>query len=54
MVCGPPIVVPRDADENAQEERRVALERELDRITDVADDAMALVREDARPPVDAA
>jgi lysophospholipid acyltransferase (LPLAT)-like uncharacterized protein len=51
FVYGDPIVVPRDADEAAQEDRRRALERELDRITDLADDAMTLVREEPRPPV---
>ena len=51
FVYGNPIVVPRDADGGLQEEKRLALERELDRITDLADDAMTLVREDARPPV---
>jgi hypothetical protein len=33
-----------------QEEKRLALESELDRVTDLADDTMALDREDARPP----
>ncbi len=51
FVYGSPIVVPRDADDAVQEDKRLALERELDRITDLADDAMTLVREDARPPV---
>jgi lysophospholipid acyltransferase (LPLAT)-like uncharacterized protein len=51
FVYGDPVVVPRDANEAAQEDKRLALERELDRITDLADDAMTLVREDARPPV---
>jgi hypothetical protein len=51
FVYGHPIVVPRDADDATQEERRRALESELDRITDLADDAMTLAREDARPPV---
>jgi lysophospholipid acyltransferase (LPLAT)-like uncharacterized protein len=51
FVYGDPIVVARDASESAQEERRLALESELDRITDQADDAMALPREDPRPPV---
>ena len=51
FVYGDPVVVPRDATAEVQEERRVALESELDRITDLADDAMVLVREDARPRV---
>jgi lysophospholipid acyltransferase (LPLAT)-like uncharacterized protein len=51
FVYGDPIVVPRDADDRTQEDRRLALERELDRITDVADDAVMLTLEDARPPV---
>jgi lysophospholipid acyltransferase (LPLAT)-like uncharacterized protein len=51
FVYGDPIVVPRDADGGTQEAKRVALERELDRITDLADDAVGLAREDARPPV---
>ena len=51
FVYGDPVVVPRDATADVQEERRVALESELDRITDLADDAMVLVREDARPRV---
>lgn len=51
FVYGTPIRVPRDADEGVQEDRRRALESELDRITDLADDAMFLAREDARPEV---
>jgi lysophospholipid acyltransferase (LPLAT)-like uncharacterized protein len=51
FVYGDPVVVPRDADEPSQERLRATLERELDRITDLADDAMAFVREDARPPL---
>jgi lipid-A-disaccharide synthase len=49
FVYGNPIVVPRDADGAAQEEKRLAIENELDRITDLADDAMGLSRESARP-----
>jgi lysophospholipid acyltransferase (LPLAT)-like uncharacterized protein len=51
FVYGDRIVVPRDADPDLQEERRLAIENELDRITDLADDAMGLPREDARPEV---
>ncbi len=51
FVYGGPIVVPRDADAGVQEEQRLALESEMDRITDLADDAMTLPREDARPSV---
>jgi lysophospholipid acyltransferase (LPLAT)-like uncharacterized protein len=51
FVYGQPVVVPRDADPALQEAKRRALESELDRITDLADDAMALAREDARPEV---
>jgi lysophospholipid acyltransferase (LPLAT)-like uncharacterized protein len=51
FVYGDPIVVPREADATTQEEKRRALEEELDRITDLADDAMTLAREDDRPPV---
>jgi len=51
FIYGDPLVVPRDATAVVQEETRLALESELDRITDLADDAMALVLEDARPPV---
>jgi lysophospholipid acyltransferase (LPLAT)-like uncharacterized protein len=49
FVYGAPVTVPRDADENTVEAKRAALESELDRITDVADDAMGLPREDPRP-----
>jgi len=51
FVYGRPVAVPRDASVAVQEEKRLALESELDRITDLADDAMAFVREDARPQV---
>jgi len=51
FVYGDPIVVARDATEAAQENGRLQLEAELDRITDLADDAMATPREDPRPPV---
>lgn len=51
FVYGDPIVVPRDADDRLQEEKRLALEGELDRITDLADDAMGLPREAPRPEV---
>ena len=52
FVYGDPIFVPRDGDGSVQEVKRRALESELDRITDLADDAMGLAREDARPEVD--
>src|SRR5262245_46811419 len=48
FVYGEPIVVPRDADEKTSEDKRLALEAELDRITDLADDTMSLPREDPR------
>jgi len=51
FIYGDPVTVPRDAPVEVQEEKRQLLESELDRITDLADDAMALAREDARPPV---
>jgi lysophospholipid acyltransferase (LPLAT)-like uncharacterized protein len=53
FIYGTPHTVPRDADANAQEAKRLALESELDRITDLADDAMWLKREEPRPPADA-
>jgi lysophospholipid acyltransferase (LPLAT)-like uncharacterized protein len=49
FVYGRPIVVPRDATPADQEDGRLALEAELDRITDLADDTVGLEREDARP-----
>jgi lysophospholipid acyltransferase (LPLAT)-like uncharacterized protein len=51
FVYGDPVVVPRNADDRTLEAKRLELERELDRITDLADDAMGLGREDARSPV---
>ena len=51
FVYGDPIAVARDATEADQERGRQALEAELDRITDFADEAMALTPEDPRPPV---
>jgi lysophospholipid acyltransferase (LPLAT)-like uncharacterized protein len=51
FVYGDPIVVAKDATEAVQEEKRLGLEAELDRITDLADDATAIPAEDARPPV---
>ena len=50
FIYGDPLVVPRDATSELQEAKRLALEVELDRITDLADDTMAVDREDARPP----
>lgn len=49
FVYGRPVVVPRDATPASQEEKRLALEAELDRITDHADDTVALSREEPRP-----
>jgi lysophospholipid acyltransferase (LPLAT)-like uncharacterized protein len=49
FVYGTPTTVPREATEAEQERKRLELEAELDRITDLADDAMALPREDPRP-----
>lgn len=54
FVYGTPVIVPRDADAHGQERKRLELEAELDRITDLADDLMGLPREDPRPPVAAA
>jgi len=50
FVYGAPLTVPRRADARAQEEARLALEVELDRVTDRADTLAALALEDARPP----
>jgi lysophospholipid acyltransferase (LPLAT)-like uncharacterized protein len=49
FVYGRPIVVPRGASASAEEAKRQELEAELDRITDEADDAMAIPREAPRP-----
>ena len=54
FVYGTPVSVPRDADPATLELKRLELEAELDRITDEADDAMGLPREDPRPPAAAA
>jgi lysophospholipid acyltransferase (LPLAT)-like uncharacterized protein len=51
FVYGNPVSVPRDADPAVLEQKRLELESELDRITDEADDAMGLPREDPRAPV---
>ena len=51
FVYGPPLRVPRSADDGEQERKRLELEAELDRITDAADDAMGVPREDPRPEV---
>jgi len=45
FLYGEPIRVRRDADDAEQEERRTALEAALDRVTDLADDAIGLPRE---------
>jgi lysophospholipid acyltransferase (LPLAT)-like uncharacterized protein len=50
FVYGAPLTVPRRADARAQEEARLALEAELDRVTDRADTLAAMALEDARPP----
>jgi lysophospholipid acyltransferase (LPLAT)-like uncharacterized protein len=50
FVYGPPLTVPRRADATAQEEARLALETELDRVTDRADTLAGFPLEDARPP----
>ncbi len=49
FVYGDPLFVPRDADPAACEAARVDLEALLDRLTDEADDAVGLAREDPRP-----
>lgn len=48
FVYGRAIVVPRDAGEATQEAKRVELEAEMDRITDLADDAAGIPRESDR------
>lgn len=53
FVYGRPLVVARDASAADQEDTRLALECELDRITDLADDAVDMAREDGRPKVSA-
>ena len=50
FLYGTPITVPRAARPAAQEEARLRLEAELDRITDLADDTMGIPREPERPP----
>jgi lysophospholipid acyltransferase (LPLAT)-like uncharacterized protein len=54
FVYGEAITVPRSAGDGEQEAKRLALEAELDRIADLADDSMGIPREDARPPVELA
>ncbi len=49
FVYGDPIVVPRDADEEARERIRRELEQAIDRVTDESDDAVGLAREEPRP-----
>jgi lysophospholipid acyltransferase (LPLAT)-like uncharacterized protein len=50
FVYGQPLTVPRRADARAQEEARLALEEEMDRVTDRADTLSGLPLEDPRPP----
>jgi len=52
FVFGEPLVVPPDAAPEARERIRLELEAELDRVTDAADDAVGLAREEPRPVVD--
>lgn len=52
FIYGNPVTVPRNATVALQEEKRLLLESELDRITDLADDTVSLAREDARPPAE--
>lgn len=54
FVYGNPVVVPRDATVEVQEDKRLELEAELDRITDLADDVVSLPREGPRPKVEPA
>ncbi len=51
VLFGSPVRVPRNADEAEQESLRLALERELDRITDLADVETGIGPEDPREPV---
>ena len=53
FVYGEPLRVSRDADEAEVERLRLALEVELDRVTDLADSRVELQVEEARPPVEA-
>ena len=50
FIYGEPLAVPRDADEPSREELRAALESEMDRLTDLADDEVGLPVEPPRPP----
>jgi lysophospholipid acyltransferase (LPLAT)-like uncharacterized protein len=52
-VCGEPYRIPRDADAAEQERHRLAIEAELDRLTDLADTNVGLGVEDVRPAVEA-
>jgi lysophospholipid acyltransferase (LPLAT)-like uncharacterized protein len=49
FVYGTPLTVPRRADARGQEEARLALEAEMDRVTDRADTLAGLPLEEARP-----
>ena len=52
-ICGEPLCVPRDADDDEQERLRLVVEAEVDRLTDLADTRVGLGVEDVRPPVEA-
>ena len=52
FVYGNPLRVPREADDAEREHLRLALERELDRITDLADRETGIGPEDPRAPVE--
>ncbi len=54
FIYGRPVTLPKSATPDEEEAARLALEAELDRITDLADDRVGLPREDARPDVTAA
>jgi lysophospholipid acyltransferase (LPLAT)-like uncharacterized protein len=53
FVYGEPVTIPRDADETASEQARSALEREMDRLTDLADGEVGTQVEPPRPPGEA-
>ena len=53
FVYGEPVIVPRDLDESGQERMRMAIEAEIDRLTDATDTRIGLAVEDRRPPVEA-
>jgi lysophospholipid acyltransferase (LPLAT)-like uncharacterized protein len=49
FLYGEPLRVPRGADEEGQEQCRLALEAELDRLTDQSDREMGISPEEPRP-----